>query len=119
MVNHLGDVCEATGDNIFIVNGNTLSTPPAWCGCLVGITRNTVMALATANGLQVRESVMTRYDLYNAEEVFLTGTAAELIPVVEIDKRAIGGGAPGPVTRKLTKLFREFAARPESGEEIG
>lgn len=118
MLNHLGYVCEATGDNIFIVNGSTLTTPPSWCGCLVGITRNTVMQLAAANGLQVRESAMTRYDLYNADEVFLTGTAAELIPVVEIDKRMIGGGTPGPNTRKLTKLFREFAALPESGEEI-
>ncbi|MFZ4395695.1 MAG: branched-chain-amino-acid transaminase [Kiritimatiellia bacterium] len=118
MLNHLGYVCEATGDNIFVVSGRNLITPPAWCGCLVGITRNTVMQLAAANGLQVRESVMTRYDLYNADEVFLTGTAAELIPVVEIDKRTIGRGAPGPLTQKLTQLFRAFAAQPESGEEI-
>ena len=76
------------------------------------------MKLAAENGLTVRENVMTRYDLYNADEVFLTGTAAELIPVVEIDKRAIGAGTPGPVTRKLTQLFRAFAAKPESGDEI-
>ncbi|MEI8243409.1 MAG: branched-chain-amino-acid transaminase [bacterium] len=118
MLNHIGYVSEATGDNIFTVSGRTLSTPPAWCGCLVGITRDTVMKLAAANGFEVRESVMTRYDLYNADEVFLTGTAAELIPVVEIDKRTIGGGAPGAGTRRLTRLFRDFAARPESGEEI-
>ena len=118
MLNHLGYVCEATGDNIFAVSGSTLTTPPAWCGCLVGITRNAVLKLAAANGFTVREDVMTRYDLYNAEEVFLTGSAAELVPVVEIDKRTIGGGVPGPATRKLTQLFRSFVARPESGDEI-
>jgi branched-chain amino acid aminotransferase len=118
MLNHLGYVSEATGDNIFAISGKTLVTPPPWCGCLVGITRDTVMKLAAANGFTVRESVMTRYDLYNADEVFLTGTAAELIPVVEIDKRTIGGGVPGPSTRRLTQLFRAFAALPESGDEI-
>jgi branched-chain amino acid aminotransferase len=118
MLNHIGYVCEATGDNLFVVNGKTLITPPAWCGCLVGITRDTVMKLAAANGFTVRESVMTRYDLYNAGEIFLTGTAAELVPVVEIDKRQIGSGVPGPGTRLLTQLFRAYAAQPESGEPI-
>jgi len=118
MLNHIGYVCEATGDNIFAVNGSTLTTPPAWCGCLIGITRDTVMKLAAENGFTVRESVMTRYDLYNADEVFLTGTAAEVVPVVEIDKRTIGGGVPGAATRKLMQLFHAFAARPESGDEI-
>ena len=118
MLNHFGYVSEATGDNIFAISGTVLTTPPAWCGCLLGITREAVMKLAAKNGFTVRESVMTRYDLYNAEEVFLSGTAAEIVPVVEIDRRVIGSGAPGPATQKLMKLFHAFAAQPESGDEI-
>jgi len=118
MLNHIGYVSEATADNIFTISGNVLATPPGWCGCLVGITRNTVMKIAAANGFTVRETVMTRYDLYTSDEMFLTGTGAEIIPVVEIDKRKIGTGAPGPNTHKLIQLFREFTARPDSGEPI-
>jgi len=119
MLNHLGYVAEATGDNIFLVRGRTLITPPSWCGCLLGITRDAVMKIAAGNGFEVRESVLTRYDLYTADEVFLTGTAAELVPVVEIDKRAIGSGVPGPATRQLMRLFHTFTQQPENGDKIG
>ena len=118
MINHLGFVAEATGDNILTINGKVLSSPPSWCGCLIGITRDAVMDLAAANGFTVREIPMTRYDLYTAEEVFLTGTAAEIVPVVEIDKRSIGSGVPGADTKKLMQLFHALTHRPESGEEI-
>ena len=118
MINHLGLVAEATGDNIFTINGTVLATPPSWCGCLIGITRDTVMDLAAANGFTVRETPMTRYDLYTAEEIFLTGTAAEIVPVVEIDKRAIGAGLPGAGTKRLIQLFHALTLRPESGDAI-
>ena len=109
MLNAQGYVAEATGDNVFAVAGNRLITPPA-CECtLIGITRNSVMKLAAGQGYEVQESRMTRYDLYNADEVFLTGTAAEVIGVVKIDRRKIGSGKPGPVTRDLARRFREYA----------
>ena len=110
MLNPQGFVAEATGDNIFAVRGKTLATPPPWCGTLCGITREVVMKLAAEQGLEVREDVLTRYDLYTADEVFLTGTAAEVIPVVKMDRRSIGTGKPGPVTRQLARLFHRFAA---------
>jgi branched-chain amino acid aminotransferase len=110
MLNAQGFVAEATGDNIFVVRGNRLITPPPWCGTLEGITRNVVMNLATEAGLEAREEVLTRYELYTADEVFLTGTAAEVIPVVNIDRRSIGSGKPGPVTRSLAKTFHLFAS---------
>ena len=119
MINHLGFVAEATGDNILTINGSVLATPPSWCGCLIGITRDAVMALAAANGFTVRETPMTRYDLYTADEVFLTGTAAEIVPVVEIDKRTIGTGTPGAGTKKLLQLFHAMTHSPESGDAIG
>ncbi|OHC05628.1 MAG: branched-chain-amino-acid transaminase, partial [Planctomycetes bacterium RIFOXYB12_FULL_42_10] len=92
MLNKDGYVAECAGDNIFIFKDNTLLTPPSSAGILVGITRNVVMKLAAEMGVQVREELMTRYDLYIAEECFLTGTAAEIIPVVKIDGRIIGTG---------------------------
>jgi branched-chain amino acid aminotransferase len=109
MLNAQGTVSEATGDNIFIVRGNSLLTPPMHCGILEGITRDVVMRIAREQGYDVREAVLTRYDIYNADEVFLTGTAAEVIPVVEVDRRAIGNGRPGRVTVGLEKSFREYA----------
>jgi branched-chain amino acid aminotransferase len=118
MVNHLGLVAEATGDNIFTLNGKILATPPSWCGCLIGITRDAVMKVAAADGFTVRETPLTRYDLYTADEIFLTGSAAEIVPVVEIDKRTIGTGAPGAGTKKLIQLFHAMTLRPESGDEI-
>ena len=109
MLNPQGFVAEATGDNIFAVTGNRLLTPPCWCGALEGITRNCVMELGREQGLAVQEQVLTRYDLYTADEVFLTGTAAEIISVVDIDRRVIGAGQPGAVTRRLTEAFRAHA----------
>jgi branched-chain amino acid aminotransferase len=110
MLNPQGFVAEASGDNVFVVNGTTLRTPPSWCGALEGITRATVMALAPHYGYTVKEDVLTRYDLYNADEVFLTGTAAEIISVVQMDHRVIGSGKPGPIAKRLEQVFREYAA---------
>ncbi len=109
MLNHKGEVAEASGDNVFAVKNGVLTTPPSSCGALEGLTRNTVMELAQKAGYEVRESVMARYDLYVADEVFLTGTAAEIISVVDIDKRSIGDGKPGTVTSELSALYAEFA----------
>lgn len=109
MMNVHGYVAEATGDNIFIVKGNELLTPPTYSGILEGITRNAVMKIAAEIGMKVTEVPMTRYDIYNADEVFLTGTAAEVIGVVEVDRRKIGNGKPGKVTRKLESLYRKIA----------
>ncbi len=109
MLNPQGYVAEASGDNVFIVKGDTLVTPPTWCGSLDGVTRRVVMRLAPEHGYKVREDVLTRYDLYTADEMFLTGTAAEIISVVNMDRRSIGRGKPGPVTRELERHFRAFA----------
>lgn len=106
MLNKDGYVAECAGDNIFIFKDNILRTPPSSAGILVGITRNVVMKLATEMGIQVREELMTRYDLYIADECFLTGTAAEIIPVVKIDGRTIGTGKPGKITLDLLKRYR-------------
>ena len=109
MLNHKGEVAECTGDNVFIVVRGVLKTPPCDAGILEGITRNCVMQLARETGIEVAEAAMTRYDLYAADECFLTGTAAEVIPVVKLDGRPIGDGKPGPVTRQLRTRFQEFA----------
>lgn len=111
MLNPQGFVAEASGDNIFIIKGNQLVTPPISCGALEGVTRDVVMDLARQAGFDVRECVLTRYDLYNADEMFLTGTAAEIISVIEMDRRAIANGKPGVKTLALTAQFRAFAAR--------
>ena len=106
MLNAQGLVAECTGDNIFIVTRGGLRTPPVTAGILEGITRNTVIDLACEAGYAVREEDLTLYDLYTAEECFLTGTAAEVIAVVKVDGRTIGAGEPGPVTRDLLGRFR-------------
>lgn len=106
MLNHLGEVAECTGDNIFIVRDQQLLTPPYEAGVLHGITRATVMELAREDGLPVRETTMSLEDLYGADECFLTGSAAEVVPVIKVDGNVIGEGTPGPVTRRLTDLFR-------------
>jgi branched-chain amino acid aminotransferase len=105
MLNPQGFVAEASGDNIFVIRGTTLMTPPVWCGALEGITREVVMQIAPSCGLTVKEDVLTRYDLYTADELFLTGTAAEIISVVNVDRRVIGSGKPGPHTLELLKAF--------------
>ncbi|MFW6238256.1 MAG: branched-chain-amino-acid transaminase [Halanaerobiales bacterium] len=110
MLNQQGYVAECTGDNIFIINGETLVTPPDFAGILKGIKRQVAMDIAEELGLEVKEQLFTRYDLFTAEECFLTGTAAEVIPVVEIDGRKIGDGTPGVTTGKLIKKFRELAS---------
>lgn len=106
MLNSNGYVVECTGDNIFMIKNETLLTPPLYVGALEGITRNTVMDLAEGLDLQVKEEVFTQYDLYTADECFLTGTAAEVIPVVKVDRRVISDGKPGPMTQKLIAEFR-------------
>ena len=106
MLNHEGEVAEATGDNVFIVKDGVVLTPSPTSGMLQGITRDTVMKLLAAE-FTVLETVLTRYDLLSADEAFLTGTAAEVIPMVSLDNRLIGDGKPGRVTRRAMKLFRE------------
>lgn len=108
MLSQEGYVAEATGDNVFIVKDQRLITPPKHIGILEGITRNTVMQLAAEAGIEVKEEVFTRYDVYTADECFLTGTAAEVIPVIRIDGRVIGDGKPGKITTDLIGLFREL-----------
>jgi branched-chain amino acid aminotransferase len=111
MLNHKGEVAECTGDNIFIIKQGTLKTPPPDAGILEGITRNAVMKLAREAGYPVVEQVMTRHDLYTADECFLTGTAAEIVPVVTLDGRSIGSGKPGPMTKDLIERFRALTLR--------
>lgn len=101
-----GYVAEATADNVFMINNGIIYTPPKFIGILEGVTRNAVMELAKQAGFEVREEVFTPHDLYNADEVFLTGTAAEVIPVVKIDGRLIKDGKPGGITQQLTAAFR-------------
>lgn len=108
MLNHDGEVAECTGDNIFLVRGGALATPPTTAGILAGITRGVVIELAEGAGLAVHEDPLSRRDVYVADECFLTGTAAEVVPVVRIDDRVIGDGKPGPVTRDLMQRFREL-----------
>ncbi len=107
MLDNMGYVAECTGDNIFIVKKNHLYTPPQCMGTLRGITRDTVLEIAVKNKIPTHEHVLTRHELYISDECFLTGTAAEIIPVVKVDGRVIGDGKPGKVTLKLTKLFKE------------
>ena len=108
MLNHKGEVAECTGDNIFIVRRGEVLTPPTDAGVLEGVTRQAVMELAQQAGHAVREVALTRHDLFIADECFLTGTAAEVIPVVQIDQRPIGNGQPGPITRDLMQRFRDL-----------
>jgi branched-chain amino acid aminotransferase len=109
MYNLQGYVAEATGDNVFIVAGGVIYTPPVQAGSLEGITRDVVIKLAKAEKLKAAERNLTRFDLYAADEMFLTGTAAEVIGVVNIDGRIIGSGKPGPMTTLLRKKFYEYA----------
>jgi len=108
MMSSSGYVSECTGENVFIVKDGALLTPPPYVGILKGITRQCVMELGRRMGLDVREEVFTRHDVYNAGEVFLTGTAAEIVPIVKVDNRTIGQGKPGPVTAELRSAFREM-----------
>ena len=107
MLNHLGYVAEGTGDNVFIVRGGVLRTPPAHIGLLEGITRQVVLELAEGMDLPAREEEITLYEVYTADECFLTGTAAEIVPVARCDQRVIGDGKPGPITKRLMEQFKE------------
>jgi branched-chain amino acid aminotransferase len=109
MYNHEGFVAEATGDNVFMVRKGIVYTPPAESGGLEGITRAVVIRLARKESIEVIEKNLTRFDLYICDELFLTGTAAEVIGVVEIDGRVVGDGRPGPITKLLRKRFFEYA----------
>jgi branched-chain amino acid aminotransferase len=116
LLNADGYVSECTGDNIFIVKEEHLLTPPLSAGALYGITRRVVMDIAAQAGLKVSEPNLTRYDLFNADECFLTGTGAEVVPVVKIDGRVIGDGKPGPVTANLMSQYH--ALTKASGQPI-
>lgn len=106
MLNDQGYVAECTGDNIFIVHKGEIITPSANAGALKGITRGTIFDVAKTIGVPIREDNLTRYDIWNADEAFLTGTAAETVPVVKLDGREIGDGKPGPVFQKVLEDFR-------------
>ncbi len=116
MLNSEGYVAECTGDNIFIVSGGAVVTPPPEAGILEGITREVVMNLAREAGMKVEQRQLTRFDLYVSQECFLTGTAAEVIPVVRIDSRAIGDGTPGAITRRLLEMFRRETRSAPTGQ---
>ena len=107
MLNQQGYVAEATGDNVFIWREQHLMTPPPHAGLLDGITRQVVLELAEEMDLPVREEMFTLYQVYSADECFLTGTAAEIVPVSRVDGRVIGDGKPGPITKRLTARFKE------------
>ncbi|KPK76729.1 MAG: branched-chain amino acid aminotransferase [Phycisphaerae bacterium SM23_30] len=113
MYNHLGCVAEGTADNLFIVKKKIVLTPPHAAGALIGITRQVVMKLAVESSYEMREKDLTRFDLHTADEMFLTGTAAEVIGVVQIDGRQIGNGKPGPVTKELRE---KYLALTKSGQ---
>lgn len=106
MLNDQGYVAECTGDNVFIIHKGVLITPSASAGALKGITRDTALEIADELGIPWHEANMTRYDVWVADELFLTGTAAEIIPIVEVDARPIGNGKPGPITARFLESFR-------------
>ena len=108
MLNQQDLVCEGTGDNMFIVKDGVIATPPPSANMIVGITRSAVMELATKDGLKVEERDITIHEVYNADEAFLTGTAAEVMPLVEVDGKRIGNGEPGPITMTLIERFNDI-----------
>jgi len=108
MLNHKGEVAECSGDNVFLVKGGVLRTPSIEAGILEGITRNTVIELAREAKIKVEEIPLTRHDVYTADECFLTGSAAEIIPVVKVDARPIGNGKPGAMTKQLREAFQRL-----------
>jgi branched-chain amino acid aminotransferase len=110
MLNSIGQLAECTGDNIFLVKGRTLLTPHPASGILLGVTRNAAIELARDAGHPVEETFLTPFDVFTADEAFLTGTAAELIPMISLDGKAIGCGTPGPVTIALMARFRAHTA---------
>jgi len=113
-----GMICEGVAENIFIVKGRAVFTPPSYTGALPGITAEETMKLARRLGYDARERNITPYELFNAEEVFFTGTAAEIVPVREINKRTINNGKPGPITRRLIEEFAKLVVDPSQGMPI-
>ena len=111
MLNEQGFVAECTGDNIFVVRDGKIKTPPSSAGALPGITREVIFDIAGNLGVAIEESQMTRYDIYAADECFLTGTAAEVIAAVSLDRRLIGNGKPGPITEKFIEGFRKIVGK--------
>src|SRR5262249_12964105 len=109
MLNHKGELAECTADNFFVVKDGMLRTPHIDAGILEGITRDTVIALAKTAKVEMQEIALTRFDVYSADEGFLTGTAAEVVPVVKCDGRPIGTGKPGPITKQLREAFYKLA----------
>ncbi|WP_409273793.1 branched-chain-amino-acid transaminase [Neobacillus sp. SCS-31] len=124
MLNDQGYVTEGSADNIFIVKNGVIYTPPVYLGALEGITRNAIIDLAKQNGYEVKEKPFTRHDVYVADEVFLTGTAVEVIAVIDVDTRKIGNGKPGPITNHLLAEFRKLVTEdgvkcyPETKEKV-
>ena len=115
MLNEAGFITDGSGENVFIVRDGALTTPPIQAGCLDGITRGTIITIARDLGYEVREDNLVRTDLYNAEECFFTGTAAEITPIREVDDRVVGEGHRGPVTKELQGAF--FAATKGESEK--
>jgi branched-chain amino acid aminotransferase len=113
-----GFVCEGVAENIFIAKNGKLFTPPSYTGALPGITAAEVMKLARKLGYDIKERNITPYELFNADEVFFTGTAAEIVPVREINKRTINDGKPGPLTRRLMEEFGKLVQDPKEGTPI-
>jgi branched-chain amino acid aminotransferase len=113
-----GFVAEGVGENIFIVRNGKLFTPPVCSGALPGITAQVIAKLAAKLGVEVTESNITPYQLFNADEVFFTGTAAEIVPIREVNKRQIGNGKPGPITKKLIVAFQKVVTDPKEGVRI-
>jgi branched-chain amino acid aminotransferase len=108
MLNEAGNVAECTADNVFVIKHGEIFTPPISAGALRGITRSVAFEIAAEMGLKITETDITRHDVFVADEFFLTGTAAELIPVIKADGRTIGNGKPGPITTKMVSRFREL-----------
>jgi len=111
MLNHKGEISECSGDNIFLVRQGRLQTPPCEAGILEGITRDAVIQLAREAGIVVQEMPLTKHDVYIADECFLTGSAAEVVPVIKVDSRPIGDGTPGPITKDLMHRFHELTRK--------
>jgi branched-chain amino acid aminotransferase len=116
MLNDAGNVAECTADNVFVIKRGQIFTPPITAGALRGITRSVVFEIAAELGIKITEADITRHDVFIGDECFLTGTAAEIIPVIKADGRPIGNGKPGPITARMIARFRELTR--ESGTEI-
>jgi len=116
MLNDAGNVAECTADNIFVIKRGQIFTPPITAGALRGITRSVVFEIAAELGIKITETDITRHDVFIADECFLTGTAAEVIPVIKADSRPIGNGKPGPISTRIIARFRELTRK--SGTEI-